>query len=478
MTVGIYIRVSTEEQAREGFSISAQREKLIAYCTAMGWDSYRIYPEEGVSAKSTKRPQLQTLLRHVEESKIKTVLVYRLDRFSRSVKDLHNLLELLDRNGCAFKSATEIYDTSTAMGRMLITIIAAIAEWESDNLGERVRMGQIEKARQGQWSAPAPYGFTKVDKKLQQVPEQCEAILDWIDKIKSGYSLRQLALYADESGVKPRRGYKWHIRTLLDILSNPALYGAMKWRDEIIDGCHEGIITKKDFDNLQHLISSRQNFKKREVSSVFVYQMKLVCPDCGNRLSSVRSVYTRKTDNKQIENNRYECQACRLNGRKPSYSISEKQMNELMKRQFRSVLLDEEKDSQTVDVKKEIGKIEQEILRIENQRAKYQQAWSMDLMTDEEFTERMNETRSRIEEASKRLEEMGKIKTPEADRAQIREIAQRLDSNWDRLSQIERREFVQRFIDSIKTVRYDNTIGAGRYRNWAYELKSVSYCLL
>lgn len=478
MTVGIYIRVSTEEQAREGYSISAQREKLIAYCKAMGWESYRIYPEEGVSAKSTKRPQLQNLLRHVEEGKIKTVLVYRLDRFSRSVKDLHNLLELLDRNGCAFKSATEIYDTSTAMGRMLITIIAAIAEWESDNLGERVRLGQIEKARQGEWSAPAPFGFNKEDKRLVVIEEQKEAILDWIDKVKSGFSFRQLSIYATESGIKPRRGYKWHIRTLLDVLSNPALYGAMRWRDEIIENCHEPIITKEEFESLQRLVSSRQNFKKRDVSSAFVYQMKLICPDCGNRLTSVRSVYHRKSDDTQVENNRYECQACRLNGRKPPYSIPEKRLDQMLKEAFRDILLDKHPDqNRTGNTRQETEKLEQEVIRIENQRAKYQQAWSMDLMTDSEFTERMQETRDRMSKIENQLKDLGKEKAPEVDRAQIQELARRVDENWDDLSQLERREFVQRFIDSIQTVRYDDTLDNRKIKRWAYELKSVKFAL-
>lgn len=114
-----------------------------------------------------------------------------------------------------------------------------------------------------------------------------------VRKIEEGYSIRQLAIHLD-SYVKPIRGYKWHIRTILDILSNNAMYGAIKWSNERIEGAHEGILTKERFIQLQKILSSRQNIKKRQTHSIFIYQMKLICPNCGNRLSSERSRYYRK----------------------------------------------------------------------------------------------------------------------------------------------------------------------------------------
>ena len=277
MAVGIYIRVSTEEQAKEGYSISAQREKLKAYCQVQDWNDFRFYVDEGISAKDTNRPQLQLMLQHIKEGMIDTVLVYRLDRLTRSVVDLYKLLEIFEKHNCTFKSATEVYDTSTAIGRLFITLVAAMAQWERENLAERVRMGQIEKARQGKYSAKAPFGFDKgPDDRLVINEDEKIVVLDMIEKIKEGYSIRKLADYMDNSGIPPIRGYKWHIASILDILKNPALYGAVKWRDEIVEGAHEGIITKEEYQHLLKLLESRQNFKKRETYSIFIFQMKII----------------------------------------------------------------------------------------------------------------------------------------------------------------------------------------------------------
>ncbi|MEN1934999.1 recombinase family protein [Paenibacillus sp. 102] len=447
MTVGIYIRVSTEEQARDGFSISAQREKLKAYCVAQDWDSFKFYVDEGVSAKDTNRPQLNILLNHIKQGLITTVLVYRLDRLTRSVMDLYKLLDTFDQYNCAFKSATEVYDTSTAMGRMFITIVAALAQWERENLGERVRMGQLEKARQGEYSAKAPFGFDKNDHSRLVINEkESKVVLDMVKKVEEGYSIRQLAERLD-SYVKPIRGYKWHIRTILDILSNNALYGAIRWSDEIIEGTHQGIITKDRFMKLQKILVSRQNIKKRQTQSVFIYQMKLICPNCGNRLASERSIYYRKKDQKHVENNQYRCQACALN-KKAAFATSEKKVEKafldyIYKYRFKQIPQFKKEDDEFNILKKQLAKVER-------QRDKFQKAWSNDLMTDEEFTNQMKETKGVLEAIKEKLNSLNLNKNEEIDNDILKETINNIKDNWSNLSPTEKRQFMNMFIESIK----------------------------
>lgn len=447
MTIGIYIRVSTEEQARDGFSISAQREKLKAYCVAQDWDSFKFYVDEGVSAKDTNRPQLNILLNHIKQGLITTVLVYRLDRLTRSVMDLYKLLDTFDQYNCAFKSATEVYDTSTAMGRMFITIVAALAQWERENLGERVRMGQLEKARQGEYSAKAPFGFDKNDHSRLVINEkESKVVLDMVKKVEEGYSIRQLAERLD-SYVKPIRGYKWHIRTILDILSNNAMYGAIRWSDEIIEGTHQGIITKDRFMKLQKILVSRQNIKKRQTQSVFIYQMKLICPNCGNRLASERSIYYRKKDQKHVENNQYRCQACALN-KKAAFATSEKKVEKafldyIYKYRFKQIPQFKKEDDEFNILKKQLAKVER-------QRDKFQKAWSNDLMTDEEFTNQMKETKGVLEAIKEKLNSLNPNKNEEIDNDILKETINNIKDNWSNLSPTEKRQFMNMFIESIK----------------------------
>nr|WEZ06388.1 recombinase family protein [Bacillus subtilis] len=456
--VGIYVRVSTEEQAKEGYSIAAQKEKLKAYCISQGWANYKFYIDEGKSAKDIHRPSLELMLRHIEQGIINTVLVYRLDRLTRSVRDLYSLLDYFDKYNAVFRSATEVYDTGSATGRLFITLVAAMAQWERENLGERVKMGQVEKARQGQYSAPAPFGFTKEGEYLVKNPKEGEILLDMIDKIKKGYSLRKLADYLDESDAVPKRGYKWHITSILTMLKNPVLYGAFRWGDEIIEGAFDGYISREEFEQLQKILHDRQNFKKRETYSIFIFQTKIICPNCGNRLTCERSKYFRKRDNKHVESNHYRCQACLLN-KHPTIGGSEKKFERALIEYMQNVKprlepkIPEEKQQ-------DYDKIHQKILNIEKQRKKYQKAWSMDLITDQEFEQLMTETKEALQKAQTALEQEKTFHKPKnpMDMERAKEIVTMFNKSWSVLTSEEKRQIVQELIKQIEFEKKDRKI--------------------
>lgn len=476
MTLGIYIRVSTEEQANEGYSISAQRERLKAFCLAQNWNDYKFYVDEGISGRDTKRPQLKKMMEDIRAGHINVLLVYRLDRLTRSVRDLHRILDELEKYSCTFRSATEFYDTSTAMGKMFITIIAAIAEWESANLGERVTMGQVEKARQGEWAAQPPYGFYKDENhKLQIHEEEIKAVKIMVKRIREGMSFRQLALYMDSTRYKPKRGYKWHIRTLLNLMHNPALYGAMYWKGQVYENTHQGIMTKEEYDQLQKIISSRQNYKSRNVTSHFVYQTKLVCPDCGNRCTSERYTWKRKTDNVVEVRNSYRCQVCVLNGPTTTpFSVREVKVDDaLIEYMSNFVITPSEKNEVNVD-NEQLLEIKNELRKIENQREKYQRAWANDLITDDEFKVRMDESRLRYDLLQKELKNIEGEKYDVVDIERYKEIAVSFNKNYIHLTQEEKRTFIQTFIEKIEVEVVEHTKGKG-YRNQKIRIADVRF---
>lgn len=470
--IGLYIRVSTEEQAIEGYSISGQRERLKAFCVAQSWETIKFYVDEGISGRSTERPALKKMMKDIEDGLIDVLLVYRLDRLTRSVRDLHDILDFLEKHNCQFRSATEVYDTSTAMGRMFITIVAAIAEWESANLGERVRLGQIEKARQGEWSAPAPYGFRKNDQKRMEVnPDEIEAVKLMVRKVKEGYSFRQLSLYMQNTSYKPRRGYKWHIASLLDLLHNPVLYGAMQWNDEVYEGTHEGIMSKEEFIQLQNIIKSRQLQKKRETNYNFIYQTKIVCPSCGNRLSSECSRWKNKNGMERSAN-RYRCQSCALDGREP-VSISEYKLTMQLIQHMNALTFDENDHEEIEAEKDNLQLIENEMRRIEREREKYQRAWASDLISDTEFKNRMDDTRKRYSDLERQLNASQDETTfGNVNPEYIKQLSNEFNQNYEYLTDEEKRTFVQQFIESIELVEASSPITSVKK---AYDVKVVRF---
>lgn len=442
MTVGIYIRVSTEEQAKEGYSIPAQKERLTAHCTSQGWADFKFYIDEGVSAKDTNRPKLQLLLDHVKGGQINILLVYRLDRFTRRVKDLHKMLEFLEKYNCAFKSSTEPYDTSTAMGKLFITIVAALAEWETDNLSERVKMALEEKVSGGERVGGIPFGFDLSDNEKLVANDKAPVVIDLIDKIKKGMSASQAANYLTKTNTDKT---EWHPTAVLRILRNPALYGATRWNDKVYEGTHTGLISKREFLKLQQMLEDRGHHRRREVETTYLFQGVLSCPQCGNPLSVNRYVRKRK-DGSEYQGAVYKCQKCYKDGNK-SLQIGEHRFLDSLNDYMKNFKIDEKyiEPIKEVDNGQEI--LLNQLHQIEKKREKYQRAWASDKMTDEEFDKMMDETREIYDDLKNKLE---KYKAPvKVDIEELKKIVFSFNENFYYLTQEEKRSFVASFIRKI-----------------------------
>ncbi len=261
MRCATYRRVSTEMQREEGVSLQSQKERLDAYVVSQGWTHVIDYADEGFSAKNIERPALQRMINDIKQKKFDVLLVYRLDRFVRSVADLHELLQLMDKYDVKFKSCTEVFDTTSATGRMFITIIATLAQWERETIAERVFDNMLHRSEQGKRNgAPAPFGYELVDGKLIINEEQAPWVTFIFDKYETTGS-QNIAKLLNKRGIRTKKGEIWSDFSVRYVLRNPIYAGYIRWNyRSIAKGKFTGneVITKYDQEDFQPIISKEK----------------------------------------------------------------------------------------------------------------------------------------------------------------------------------------------------------------------------
>lgn len=214
-----YIRCSTEEQANEGLSLAYQRRKVDAYCQLHDLDLIEVLEDAGFSGKETNREAYQALLEKIKSPDISGVVVYRLDRLTRSFADLGHLLELFKSCQAGIYSVMENVDASTAIGRFVIGLLGLLATLEVDVLGERTKAGMEEAKRQGIHVGSEPLGYKRSkDRGLVEDPEE-KKIVDRIKGLrKKRLSLRKIAEVLNEEGHATKRGGRWQAETVRQVL--------------------------------------------------------------------------------------------------------------------------------------------------------------------------------------------------------------------------------------------------------------------
>lgn len=239
---GLYVRVSTEEQALHGYSLAAQEEALRNYATALGYDIHKVYCDEGKSAKELKkRPALQELLTAAEQKQVSAIFVYKLDRFSRSLKDLILTIEKLKEWGVDFISLQDKIETASASGKLMFHIISSFAEFERNIIGERTSFGMGRKSREGGAVSKPPLGYSMIDKKLILDPEKANLVKELFNEfLNSNQSLNQLS-----------RKYGLSVNGLKKVLSNRTYLGEVKFAGESHNGVHRALIESELFEKAQ-----------------------------------------------------------------------------------------------------------------------------------------------------------------------------------------------------------------------------------
>jgi len=296
METGIYLRVSTEEQAQEGFSIRGQEQKLKDYANIKDWSIYKIYADEGISGKNiTERPAMNELIKDIKAGKVKNVLVFKIDRLTRNTADLLFLVELFNEYGCAFNSLMESIDTQTPSGRMFLKIIGIFAEFERENIIERVKLGLERKVKEGYSIANSSitYGYDRPKgQKIQTINEaEAEIVREIYDMyVKQGLSLAGIAKILNIRGIKTKGNSVWAGGTIRAILTNCTYVGKVRHHTDDktqtyeCNGLHDPIISPELFEEAQKVIERNGRASPTKQPKEHAYFSGLLfCSECGTK---------------------------------------------------------------------------------------------------------------------------------------------------------------------------------------------------
>ncbi len=272
----LYVRVSTDAQFEEGYSVDAQRKKLEQWCTLHDIDSFEHYTDGGFSGSNLNRPAMRKMISDISAGEISQVVVYKLDRLSRSQKDTVYLLEdVFEPNGTGFISLNESFDTTTPYGKAMIGILSVFAQLERENIRERTRMGMNERITKGYWRGGGnpPYGYSYDSAKGILVPDENACNVKKIYNLYlSGCSYSRIASIFGIKGDKQ----------VMDILSRRTYLGYILHNSQEIKGLHEPLIDEELWERVQaerEKRSVRRDFNSKYLLSGLVY-----CGRCGARM--------------------------------------------------------------------------------------------------------------------------------------------------------------------------------------------------
>jgi len=284
----VYIRVSHLKD--DGVSPETQMEKAQLQASLSSIDIVKVYEDLDISGRSaTKRIGFQQLIEDVKGGKYDVVLVYRLDRFARNVRDFHHYVEVLEKNNCSLISISQSIDTGSPTGRLLRNILIDFAQFESEMISERVRDNMVQNARRGSWNGgQKAYGYDWDDEQKLLVPnDNAKWVLLMFEEYASNPGANRIRNLLYQNAVQaPSDGKWWAPTTIRYILRNSVYIGKIEYAGEVVDGKHQPIISQDIFDRVQHLLSKNSEMAPRSRDSQHLLSGLLICPYCGRHLQA------------------------------------------------------------------------------------------------------------------------------------------------------------------------------------------------
>ena len=292
----IYTRKSSEEGLEQDFnSLDAQREACESYIKSQQHEGWTLiekhYNDGGFSGGTLERPALKELFQDIEDGKVDTVVVYKIDRLTRSLMDFSKIVELFDKMSVTFVSITQQFNTTTSMGRLTLNILLSFAQFEREVTGERIRDKKEASRKKGMWTGGiAPIGYKLENKKLIPDEEHIPTVTTIFEKYLEFEGMLKLKQYLDDNDIKSRTGKHFSKGTLYKLLSNKVYIGIISHKGNDYKGEHEGIIDRWTFNKAQELlINNRIKYKNRLISTNSSLLASKLYDDKGNYMSPSHS---------------------------------------------------------------------------------------------------------------------------------------------------------------------------------------------
>lgn len=472
LETGIYVRVSTEEQAKEGFSIRAQEQKLKDYARIKEWAIHKIYIDEGISGKNiTDRPQINQLIKDIKKGLVKNVLIFKIDRLTRNTSDLIYLINLFNEYNCAFNSLCESIDTQTPSGRMFIKIIGIFAEFERENIVERTKLGFERKVKEGYslCTRTASYGYTRnIGDKIQKINEK-EAVIvrEVFDMfVHHGKSFLDIAKNLNERNIPTKENSVWIARSIRNMLTNCNYIGKVRYatkdeeRNFEVQGNHEPIISNELYEEAQELISkiSKKSYTKRPKEENY-FSGVLYCAKCGARLVTHNDLYKNKSGEKIFKSGyrcsnyiRKTCSASNISQKSVETAFMDyiEQIEDFSA--INEIQLEENRKAKDNNIKL-IEKLNNQLKNLENKEKEILSSYVDNNLNFDRYIQLKDYIEDEKYKICKQLEEVSAIEEDTEEMIIKKEdIIKNLKENWTFLTNEEKRLFLIKFVDKIMIV--------------------------
>lgn len=449
MNVVAYIRVSTDEQAEKGNSLLEQRERLTAYCIAMGWSEPVFYEDDGFSAKDLRRPALTQMLNDIKNRKFNRLITTKLDRLSRKLLDVLNTIDFLDKYDCQFISSSESFDTSTPSGRLTLQLLGSFGEFERERNSERVKDNMRSLARQGEKVISRPcYGYNIVNGIREINIEESLNLRMMAEWAAAGEGARSIAKRVNAMGIKTKQNNLWHEKIIRELLQRETLIGRTVYNqtykkdgktitrpeEEWIRNFdqHDPILDEELFFKIGELFDARKTIGKFISEDRYLLSGLIECGHCKMKMNGKMNKNFSKRLNKENIHYQYLCDGYLKKGICFHHYVPRDEIEQGIKQAIHELtILSSPREIKLVIAKKtnhstlERESVLTRLRKLDKRMQKQLEAYEDDLISGHD----LKLARGRIDEERIKLQEM----LDELDAGQAEKVQERVKQNAQRL---------------------------------------------